>query len=111
MKPPQNTKELVLSDGRLVSNQQVRDTKAFVATPGTRVIDFVQGGCGVGDPWEREAEALREDVRDGLVSIESAGRDYGVVINPDNFEIDAQRTKDLRANAKKGPQGSTASKL
>lgn len=98
--PPQNVKELVLPDGRRVDNQEVRDTKAFVVTSGARVVDFVQGGCGVGDPWERESEAVLEDVRDGLVSLESAAKDYGVVIDPVTLEIDVQGTEELRAKEK-----------
>jgi N-methylhydantoinase B len=38
------------------------------------------GGGGWGDPFEREPELVLQDVVRGLVSIESAERDYGVVI-------------------------------
>ena len=47
---PAHVKELVLPDGEQVNNQQVRNTKAFVVTSGARVVDFVQGGCGVFKP-------------------------------------------------------------
>src|SRR5262249_56514147 len=44
------------------------------------------GGGGFGDPLERDADAVREDVADGYVSIERARKDYGVVVR----EVDAE---------------------
>ena len=38
------------------------------------------GGGGWGDPFEREPELVLADVVRGLVSVESAERDYGVVV-------------------------------
>jgi len=38
------------------------------------------GGGGWGDPFEREPELVLQDVVRGLVSVESAERDYGVVV-------------------------------
>ena len=38
------------------------------------------GGGGWGDPFEREPERVKRDVRDGYVTIEGAARDYGVVV-------------------------------
>jgi N-methylhydantoinase B len=45
---------------------------------------------------ERDIEAVREDVRDGLVSVESARDDYGVVIDPQTLEVDESETNKLR---------------
>ena len=41
------------------------------------------GGGGYGDPYTRGTERVREDVRDGLVSVERARQDYGVQISPE----------------------------
>ena len=38
-------------------------------------------GGGYGDPLERDPEAVRQDVIDGIVSPETAERDYGVVVS------------------------------
>jgi N-methylhydantoinase B len=54
------------------------------------------GGGGYGDPLERPEEKVLQDVLDELVSIESAKKDYGVVINPKTMKIDAEKTKKLR---------------
>ncbi|WP_042346515.1 hydantoinase B/oxoprolinase family protein [Bacillus massiliigorillae] len=56
------------------------------------------GGGGLGDPLERDPKDVLEDVIDEYVSIERAKKDYGVVINEidreiDLFEIDEQATQ------------------
>ena len=94
--PPRNRKELHFADGREVDNDEVRQVKSFVLGNGDRVVDFVQGGCGVGDPMERDVEDVRKDVRDELVSFESARNDYGVVIDAKTLEVDMAETHKLR---------------
>jgi N-methylhydantoinase B len=46
------------------------------------------GGGGLGDPLERDPQAVLEDVIDDYVSIERAKKDYGVVIREIDKEID-----------------------
>jgi N-methylhydantoinase B len=99
--PPPNRRQLVLADGRKMDNEELKEKKFFILHNGDRLIDFVQGGCGVGDPLERDPEAVKADVRDELLSLQSAKNDYGVVIAPESFEIDTQATEDLRRELKK----------
>lgn len=94
--PPANRKQLVFANGERVDNDQVRKQKAFVLHSGDSVIDFVQGGCGVGNPFERDIDAVADDVRDELVSIAQAQKDYGVVIDPKTLEVDQAKTTALR---------------
>jgi N-methylhydantoinase B len=54
------------------------------------------GGGGWGDPLEREVSAVHLDVKRGLVSHESAERDYGVVMDPISLEIDLSATEQQR---------------
>jgi N-methylhydantoinase B len=63
--------------GAVFSNVQVG--------PGDRFTRPSAGGGGFGDPLERDASAVRDDVADGYVSIERARKDYGVVVR----ELDA----------------------
>jgi N-methylhydantoinase B len=49
--------------------------------PGTRVTIETPGGGGIGAPRERDPEHVLADVRNGLVSVEAARRDYGVVVD------------------------------
>ena len=59
------------------------------------------GGGGFGPSWERPAERVREDVRQGYVTQESAREEYGVVLNSDTLEIDEAETQRLRAQMAK----------
>jgi N-methylhydantoinase B len=59
------------------------------------------GGGGWGDPLARPAEKVLEDVLDEYVSVESARRDYGVVLSGSledfTLAIDSDATERLRA--------------
>jgi len=57
------------------------------------------GGGGYGDPHERPATLVAEDVRQGYVSAEVAREHYGVVVDPETFTIDAVATAALRAGS------------
>jgi len=56
------------------------------------------GGGGYGSPLERDLAAVRNDVRQGYVSAGAARELYGVVIDPETFEIDEAATQSLRAS-------------
>jgi N-methylhydantoinase B len=47
---------------------------------GERIMYDYGGGGGWGDPFQREAQAVLDDVLDEYVSVEGARRDYGVVL-------------------------------
>lgn len=55
------------------------------------------GGGGYGLPHERMIASVVSDVRDGLVSIEAAKAQYGVVLDSRSAMIDADMTAQLRA--------------
>jgi N-methylhydantoinase B len=48
----------------------------------------MMGGAGFGDPLEREPQRILEDVRNEVVSVEGAERDYGLIIDPSTLELD-----------------------
>ena len=54
------------------------------------------GGGGRGHPFDREPEAVLQDVLEGYVSIEAAQSQYGVIIREQH--IDAAATAQLRTN-------------
>ncbi|MFN6978188.1 MAG: hydantoinase B/oxoprolinase family protein, partial [Gemmobacter sp.] len=54
------------------------------------------GGGGYGHPFDRDPEAVLEDVRAGLVSLVAAASEYGVAIA--RGAVDAGATAVLRAN-------------
>jgi N-methylhydantoinase B len=57
------------------------------------------GGGGYGVPLLRPIEDVREDVRQGYVTVEAAAELYGVVIDPETFAVDEASTARLRAAA------------
>ncbi|RBI62336.1 hydantoinase B/oxoprolinase family protein [halophilic archaeon] len=63
--------------------------------PGEVISNRSGGGGGYGDPYERDPEAVREDVLDGYVSREAARAEYGVALT-DEDEIDRDETENLR---------------
>ena len=58
------------------------------------------GGGGYGDPMLRSPEKVLRDVKNGVVSLEKAREDYGVVINGETLTLDEDATAGLRAAAK-----------
>lgn len=54
---------------------------------GDEILVVGPGGGGFGSPLRRPPDKVLEDVREGLVSVESARRDYGVVIQEVNGEL------------------------
>ena len=63
---------------------------------GTLYRQIAGGGGGYGNPFERPPEKVLEEVRDGVVSVEKARSDYGVVIDPSTLTVDANATSSLR---------------
>jgi N-methylhydantoinase B len=62
---------------------------------GDTLIVHTPGGGGYGNPRKRNPERVLRDVLNGLVSPESAERDYAVSIR--DCEVDEQRTRRLRS--------------
>ena len=61
-----------------------------------------QGGGGYGDPLERPATKVWDDVQDGYVSTATARQSYGVVCDPAKG-FDAEATEALRKSMRAGP--------
>jgi N-methylhydantoinase B len=55
------------------------------------------GGGGYGNPLQRPIEQVQNDARQGYVTVKSAADLYGVVLDPESFEVDAVATEKLRA--------------
>jgi N-methylhydantoinase B len=67
-----------------------------------RMIADTPGGGGWGDPFTRDSARVLRDVRDEVVSVSAAARDYGVVVNSDGRSVDAQATAALRKGVQRG---------
>jgi len=80
----------------LASGKAMRSKGQQSIPPHDRLRLTLPGGAGYGDPFTRDTERVLEDVRDGLISSESAKRDYGVKISPDGG-VDTESSAMLRA--------------
>jgi len=97
----------------LVNNSTRPQPKAFIPlVPGDRVQLNPPGGGGSGDPFRRPLELVLNDVINGYVSLETADREYGVIIRylgdqnqlvrpPEVYVIDEAATE-LRRARKQG---------
>ncbi len=65
---------------------------------GDRIRIESPGGGGFGPAFERDPDAVAEDVRQGLVSVEAAAGRYGVVVDR-NGDVDRPATSALRGAA------------
>lgn len=65
---------------------------------GDRIRVESPGGGGFGPAFERDADAVAEDVRQGLVSVEAAAERYGVAVDR-NGDVDRPATSALRGTA------------
>ncbi len=70
---------------------------------GDTITLMIPGGGGYGDPFERDPLATLQDVRRGVVSLQSARQDYGVVIS--DGEVDAAATAAERAGTGRSQGG------
>jgi N-methylhydantoinase B len=63
---------------------------------GTILHQVAGGGGGYGKPYQRPAELVAKEVRNGVLSIQKAREDYGVVIDPEKYAVDPAATERLR---------------
>ncbi|MBI3977624.1 MAG: hydantoinase B/oxoprolinase family protein [Chloroflexi bacterium] len=70
-------------NGAVIPTHQVREQLGAVAftDPSLRMEVETAGGGGFGDPTERDPARVLADVRNGLVSVVAAARDYGVEVD------------------------------
>ncbi|MEE8290050.1 MAG: hydantoinase B/oxoprolinase family protein, partial [Candidatus Tectomicrobia bacterium] len=66
---------------------------------GDRFVCEGPAGGGYGHPYARDPAQVLDDVLDGLISLETAQRDFGVVITP-NMTVDTAATVATRALAR-----------
>ena len=85
--------------------EHLASKRSFYLHKGDRLVIETAGGGGWGDPWQRSAERVLEDVLEGLVSVERARTEYGVVIRPETGEVDAVATARLRESRREESKG------
>lgn len=77
----------------------IKENVIEVINPGERAANMNPGGGGYGNAFERDVDAVAWDVKNGLVSINGAREDYGVVFSDEqNLIVDMQGTAALRGH-------------
>jgi N-methylhydantoinase B/oxoprolinase/acetone carboxylase alpha subunit len=82
-------------DGEVVSLPSKFTT--YKLSPGDRIEFRTACGGGYGDPRERDPERVARDVRDQLLTVDAARRDYGVVLDAATLALDVEATARERA--------------
>ena len=76
--------------------RELRAKEALKLKKGDTYTSYPSGGGGWGDPFERDPELVRCDARDGVISFDSARRDYGVVLEGEDLRVNEAQTRKLR---------------
>jgi N-methylhydantoinase B len=81
-----NYMEIIFADGR---EPMVMGKCARIPVKKGDVVRLATGtGGGYGDPYDRPAEKVVADVKDGYITPEIAETRYGVKVNPDTLEVE-----------------------
>jgi len=90
---PKTRQYLIRKDGK----REDLDVNCFSSVHKGDVCEiFTSGGGGFGNPYLRPIEKVVEDVVNGVVSLEKAKKDYGVVIDRQSYTVDCDATERLR---------------
>ncbi|WP_457551091.1 hydantoinase B/oxoprolinase family protein [Desulfobacula sp.] len=89
-----NKTELQYPDGTI----KVAKSKEIIRGIPKKTIykSIAGGGGGYGDPFLRPADKVLEDVKNELISYESAKMNYGVVIDKDTGDLNKEETEKIR---------------
>ncbi|HXF90522.1 MAG TPA: hydantoinase B/oxoprolinase family protein, partial [Candidatus Nitrosotenuis sp.] len=87
-------KKLIRTDGTEVSLPS--KISRVPVKKGDILIYQTAGGGGWKDPLDRPSELVQKDVRNGLLSIDKARSDYGVVLNAETLDVEVKATNELR---------------
>ncbi len=90
-------------------NEYKIDLAVSAQLPADAVIAYQHGGgAGFGPAWQRDPQAVKEDVLDEYVSLQAARDKYGVVLNGSledyDLSVDVAATQALRAQMKAAAQ-------
>src|SRR5699024_4806670 len=85
--------------GRIVSEPYGRATRA-VSASNVITVGLSTGGSGLGDPIDRDPDAVENDVTQQYISTWSARNVYSVAIDEHTGRVDEERTRQLRQNVR-----------
>ena len=92
--PSPCSRTFVLRDGKPI---RVKPHRMVDIKKGDEVVKISGGGGGVGAPFDRPAELVALDVKNGMITTDGARKIYGVAVDPATFAVDLAETKRLRS--------------
>ncbi len=98
--PPRTSETRLDPDTRREVRLTSLETRSIAA--GTVIRVDRSGGGGFGPAWERDPQAVLEDVLDGLVTREAAATVYGVVLDETGKTVDSDATQARRRSLADG---------
>jgi N-methylhydantoinase B len=99
--PPAQLHQMYVYRAARKTKEILRTVDMTTVGPGDVVITKAAGGAGWGRPLDRDVERVKEDVKEGVVSVQRAKDTYGVIIDSETFAIDYEATNELRGLMKK----------
>ena len=94
--PSPCSRTFVLRDGKPI---RVKPHRMIDIKKGDEVVKISGGGGGVGQPFDRPAELVALDVKNGMITADAARKIYGVAVDPASFAVDQAETRRLRSQA------------
>lgn len=94
--PGQRARHTFVVDGREHRPAHITKDENVALRAGDSLRLETPGGGGYGDPLDRPAEKVAQDVRRGYYDRAAARRDYGVVLRPGDWSADLEATERLR---------------
>ena len=82
--------------------KELKAKESLKLKKGDTFTSYPSGGGGWGNPLERDAELVRMDAKNEIISLKSAYKDYGVVLEGENYKIDCKETTKFRKIKKNG---------
>ncbi len=86
----------------LEGERELKAKEAVQLKAGDTYTSYPSGGGGWGDPLERDPQAVRRDARDQIISLDSARKLYGVVLEGEELTVNEQQTAALRKSRRGG---------
>ena len=84
------------------SKREIPSKGSLQVSPGETLQVGTCGGGGYGWAWQRDAELVLRDVREGKVSVQRARDCYGVAIDAATWTIDPVESERLHRQLEKG---------
>ena len=98
---PGSCNRAFINQGR-AGERELKAKEAVQLKEGDTYTSYPSGGGGWGDPLERDPEAVRRDARGQIISLDSALRMYGVVLEGEELLVNEQRTAAWRKSRRGG---------